>query len=284
MLGKSYTVIIVSRARSKVRSLYLSHRFVSYSLVALAIFFAASIATIVRLYPQAHRASTFEAENARLKADLENSQMLTQKLTKKLSTLTSLSNRLKVMAGLPSKKKKGLGPGVGGFSSQTRSMDPAKLQELHDRAEALEQKLAWLSGYFRDRNLTPSILPTQGFVSSSFGMRSNPFTNRPDFHEGIDITNKPGTPVIAPATGTVIFAGYRGTIGQSIELQHDRRISTLYGHLSHILVKTGQRVYRGEVIGLIGNTGMSTGPHLHYEIRVEKQPVNPKTYLDSFSS
>ena len=281
MVGRHYTIIVVSRARSSVRKFHLSDRFISFAVIALAALFLGSVGTVFYLYHQAHRAET---ENSKLKADLEHSQMLTQKLTRKLTSLTNLSNRLKTMAGLPQTRKRSVGPGVGGFSLQTREADPSKLQELHARAEALEYKLRWLHGYFQDRTLTPSMLPTQGYISSAFGVRRNPFTNKSDFHEGIDITNHPGTRVMAPATGTVIFAGYREMIGQTIELQHDRRISTIYGHLGKIYVRQGQRVYRGELIGLMGNTGMSTGPHLHYEIRVDKLPVNPKTYLDSFSS
>ena len=125
------------------------------------------------------------------------------------------------------------------------------------------------------------MFPTEGYISSAFGMRRNQFTNMPDFHEGIDITNDVGTPVLAPADGKVIFAGYRGNFGQVIEIQHEGDITTLYGHLHKILVKPEEKVTRWQEIALMGNTGKSTGPHLHYEVHVRHQAVNPRAYLES---
>jgi len=101
----------------------------------------------------------------------------------------------------------------------------------------------------------------------------------PDFHEGIDICNEYGTPVLATAQGTIIHAGTLGSFGQTIEIDHANGITTLFGHLAKIYVKVGQEVNRGDKIGLMGNSGMSTGPHVHYEVRVHDQAVNPKPYL-----
>jgi murein DD-endopeptidase MepM/ murein hydrolase activator NlpD len=126
--------------------------------------------------------------------------------------------------------------------------------------------------------------PAAGFISSSFGSRLNPFTNLPDFHEGVDICNDYGTPVHATAQGTVIHAGSLGSFGQTIEIQHENGITTLYGHLAKIFVKVGQDVSRGQKIALMGNSGMSTGPHVHYEVLIHDQPVNPRPYLTRRSS
>jgi murein DD-endopeptidase MepM/ murein hydrolase activator NlpD len=101
----------------------------------------------------------------------------------------------------------------------------------------------------------------------------------PDFHQGIDISNNFGTPVVATAQGKVIHAGYLGSFGLTVQIEHEGGISTLFGHLAKIDVKTGDQVVRGQKIGLMGNSGMSTGPHLHYEVRLNEQPVNPKPYL-----
>ena len=125
----------------------------------------------------------------------------------------------------------------------------------------------------------PSIWPASGFISSHFGSRSSPFTGRSELHKGLDIRNRPGTPIVAPARGTISLAGSDGAYGLSIEMQHTRSISTKYAHLQRIAVKEGQTVQRGDLIGFIGNTGRSTGPHLHYEVRVNGVPVNPMRYI-----
>ena len=126
---------------------------------------------------------------------------------------------------------------------------------------------------------TPSIWPTRGRITSPFGYRSSPTTGRRTLHKGLDIANKIGTPVIAPARGTVTFAGWDKAYGKSIIISHGNNIVTRYAHLNDIKVKQGQTVQRSEVIGALGNTGRSTGPHLHYEVMIGGVPVNPMRYI-----
>lgn len=125
----------------------------------------------------------------------------------------------------------------------------------------------------------PSRWPVRGAVNSEFGRRLSPWTGAPEFHSGIDISSDRGTPVKAPAPGVVVFAGAQAEYGNSIILDHGNDIKSLYGHLQKIQVVQGQRVERGQVIALSGNTGKSSGPHLHYEILVKGQSVNPRGYL-----
>lgn len=125
----------------------------------------------------------------------------------------------------------------------------------------------------------PSIWPVTGFVSSSFGGRTSPFSRGGQFHKGLDISNRMGTPVVAPAEGTVTMAGRDGAYGNSVEIDHGGGIVTKYAHLQRATVKPGQWVRRGEVIGHIGMTGRTTGPHLHYEVRLNGVPVNPMRYI-----
>jgi murein DD-endopeptidase MepM/ murein hydrolase activator NlpD len=132
------------------------------------------------------------------------------------------------------------------------------------------------------RNLlaaTPSLRPTVGWISSSFGYRVSPFTGRREFHKGLDIATRKGTPIIAPADGVVTFAGKKWLMGNLLTLDHGYGMLTRYGHIYKILKKKGDRVKRGEVIALVGNTGRSTGPHLHYEVRLNGVPVNPIKYI-----
>jgi len=143
------------------------------------------------------------------------------------------------------------------------------LKELHDKLVSRRDLL----------DSTPSIRPAYGFETSGFGYRISPFTGHRQFHEGLDIANRKGTPVIAPANGLVVFTGRKGGLGNLIIIDHGHGITTRFGHLSKILVKAGQRVKRGEKIAEIGNSGRSTGPHLHYEVRLNGVPVNPRRYI-----
>jgi murein DD-endopeptidase MepM/ murein hydrolase activator NlpD len=125
----------------------------------------------------------------------------------------------------------------------------------------------------------PSRWPVRGAVNSEFGMRLSPWTNARELHSGLDIRAERGTRVNAPAAGTVTFAGAQQEYGITVILDHGNDIRSVYGHLSQIAVKQGARVERGALIGLTGNTGRSSGPHLHYEILVKGQSVNPRAYL-----
>ena len=116
-------------------------------------------------------------------------------------------------------------------------------------------------------------------MNSEFGRRLSPWTSNPEFHSGIDISADRGVPVKAPADGVIAVAGQNAEYGNLIVIDHGQEIKTLYGHLSKIHVVQGQAVTRGQLIGFSGNTGRSSGPHLHYEIQVKGQAVNPRGYL-----
>jgi murein DD-endopeptidase MepM/ murein hydrolase activator NlpD len=121
--------------------------------------------------------------------------------------------------------------------------------------------------------------PIRGAVNSEYGPRRSPWSGRAEHHGGLDIGAPAGTPVKSPAAGKVILASSGGDFGKHIKLDHGNGLRSLYGHLSQLDVKAGQRVEKGQVIGSVGSTGRSTGPHLHYEIRVDGKPVNPRKFL-----
>jgi murein DD-endopeptidase MepM/ murein hydrolase activator NlpD len=125
----------------------------------------------------------------------------------------------------------------------------------------------------------PSRWPVRGTVNSEFGGRRSPGAKGSEFHGGIDIGAERGTPVHAPAAGTVTFAGSHAEYGLSVTIDHGADLRTIYGHLSKIMVTSGEKVARGAQLGLTGNTGRSSGPHLHYEILVKDHPVNPRAYF-----
>lgn len=128
-------------------------------------------------------------------------------------------------------------------------------------------------------NSAPSLWPVEGQVTGSFGERIDPFNGEGAFHSGIDIGAMIGQPVIAPADGVVEFAEFMGGYGRAIIIEHGHGISTRYGHLKGFAVFPGQHVHRGDTIGFVGDSGRSTGPHLHYEVRINDVPVNPRKYL-----
>src|SRR5450755_4763168 len=128
-------------------------------------------------------------------------------------------------------------------------------------------------------NSAPNLWPVEGLVTGSFGERIDPFNGEGAFHSGVDIGSNFGASIIAPADGIVTFSDQMGGYGKAIMIDHGNGISTRYGHLSGYAVTAGQAVHRGDVIGYVGESGRSTGPHLHYEVRINDTPVNPYKYL-----
>jgi murein DD-endopeptidase MepM/ murein hydrolase activator NlpD len=145
-------------------------------------------------------------------------------------------------------------------------------QSVLDLWEALSERQSLL-------NSTPNIRPAKGWFTSRFGYRISPFTGRAALHAGLDVAAAPGSPVYAPADGMVTFAGYDEGYGKMITIDHGYGVSTRYGHNAQIYVQVGQRVSRWDVIASVGNTGRSTGPHLHYEVRVNGVPRDPALYI-----
>ncbi len=128
-------------------------------------------------------------------------------------------------------------------------------------------------------NAAPNLWPVEGQITGSFGERIDPFNGEGAFHSGVDISCSYGTPVIAPADGTVVFADFLGGYGRAIVIDHGHGVTTRFGHLANFAVIAGQKVQRGDTIGYVGLSGRSTGPHLHYEVRINDTPVNPHKYL-----
>lgn len=159
-----------------------------------------------------------------------------------------------------------------------------QLRMLDSAAQAQEENFSSLLGCLEDKRQmlasTPAIWPVNGgWVTSRFENRRSPFTGQLEFHQGLDIAAGTGTPVMASADGEVIFSGVQGALGNLIVIDHGRGVMTRYGHLHECAKKQGDRVKREEVLGAVGNSGQSTGPHLHYEVRVNSMPVNPDAYI-----
>lgn len=152
-----------------------------------------------------------------------------------------------------------------------------EITDINEIANYYEKKIKNIE---KTLEITPLGKPSTGEITSTFGYRSNPFGNySSENHPGIDFRGNIGDPVKATANGIVEFAGFRGGYGNCIIIQHDKQIKTLFGHLSKILVEEGQKINTGDIIGNVGNTGRSTGPHLHYEIIRNDEKIDPQPYL-----
>jgi len=220
-----------------------------------------------------------------------------EQINSKMVELKEFDNKLRVMVNLEPGDDSTQFLGIGG--SDPSLMDPGySLEEAHQKLVRLmhqsldnldteisiqTQEKVELYGFLEAQKsmfaCTPSIWPANGWVSSKFGYRISPFTNEKEFHEGLDISARIGSQVIAPADGVVASIGETYGFGIILTINHGYGLKTMYGHLSKVQVKKGQSVKRGENVALIGNTGRSTGPHLHYEVQLNGVPVNPMNYI-----
>ncbi|ACL02656.1 Peptidase M23 [Desulfatibacillum aliphaticivorans] len=173
-------------------------------------------------------------------------------------------------------------------SNVIREMN-AQVKDLNSISAATENSLGALIGYLEDKKdvlaCTPSIMPLKvkkdqhWYFSSRFGYRTSPFTGLKEFHKGLDLCASTGTPIMSTANGKVTFCGKKSGFGNVIVIDHGHGISTRYAHLSKFKIKKGDKVQRGEIVGEVGNTGRSTGPHLHYEVHLNGVPMNPQRYI-----
>jgi len=239
-------------------------------------------------------------------------------LKRRLLAMKEVNQRLRLMLGIESPKAEAVLDGKGGDSEmpprgelgsmnkstgdstevQTASYEAAREEQprdpllsrvqagltwLQNEAGSEERSLQDLTSVIESKqakwDATPSIWPVKGWITSGFGKRISPFTGQVSIHEGVDIGAPFNTPVQSPAAGRVVLAGSDPRMGNMIAIDHGYGMETQYGHLAKVLVKSGQKIRRGDVIGLVGSTGLSTGPHLHYHIKSNSHPVDPQRYI-----
>jgi len=183
--------------------------------------------------------------------------------------VAAVSDELAEWKTLHAKIWKAFGPDPDAAPTETADEDGPRLRDLKRVVNRTSRLLSAL----------PLGWPIRGPVNSEFGLRRSPWTGRPEQHRGIDIGSPPGTPVRSPVAGTVVAASSYGRLGKHVAVDHGNGVRSLYGHLEALDVKNGERVERGQVLGLVGNTGRSTGPHLHYELLVDGKAVDPRGFL-----
>jgi murein DD-endopeptidase MepM/ murein hydrolase activator NlpD len=294
MAKRFYTFIIVPNASSRLHKVRIPIQgmYVLASIGLILLFAVVSLGfNYARMAFKMSDYNTLQAENTELKVEKKNLEVTTKKLSTKIETLESLSARLtNLMENDSFLKRFGKG-GMGGSKGDFRTSDivkqifeqPSNIEALKDRTSDLESRMTLLEQLAEKRaktiRSTPTIWPLRGRIGSYFGGRADPFTGGADVHYGLDISGMYGAPVKATADGLVIFAGRKGDYGNLVILDNNNGLTTRFGHLSRFSVKVGAAVTKGQVIGYVGMTGRTTGPHLHYEVRMNDRPENPKKFL-----
>jgi murein DD-endopeptidase MepM/ murein hydrolase activator NlpD len=284
---KHSTIIFVPHARAKFRKVRISHRalFSAVSLITsslcLSTFFSVQyFASISRT----HELSRLKSENRDLQQANAQFSKSIDSLRSQLRSVEEKTRKLAIIAGVSPLDEANQG-GVGGVRQNEEQGSPYgdEIDKMAFRSRRLETDLSVLEqklvAQYQLLSSTPSIAPVRGILTDGFGGRSDPFTGEPGNHNAVDISSAVGQPVRAPADGIVVKAEWANGYGNVIYLSHGYGYSTRYGHLSGYNVKPGQRVKRGDIIGFVGSTGRSTGPHLHYEVRMNGNPVNPLEYV-----
>ena len=216
-----------------------------------------------------------EMENQQLRADNERQQFELRELNTRIAAIEDTSRKLAEKSGVVQSET-----GFPSSGGPALPLDADALATLEAKMRRLEVAMRAHEALLREHGYSPTLWPVIGTLESGFGGRRNPFGGSGyEFHSGQDIEAPPGAPVVAGASGQVSFVGWQNGYGQLVVVDHGGGLTTRYGHLSHIDTELGRSVLRGELLGRVGSTGRSTGPHLHYEVRINDQPVNPVQYL-----
>jgi murein DD-endopeptidase MepM/ murein hydrolase activator NlpD len=270
----AFIISYCSRSRSRIHRICLHKKWLKLSGILVFGVLCCSLYGFYGLTQQAKHLR-IERENEQLRAETSRQRQVLNELNDRVLAVEDTSRRLAEKSGVLSSEEKTQSAG-----GPAIPLDVAGLAALESKMSHLELDMRAYEAVLRERGFTPSIWPVDGRLDSGFGARRNPFGgNSSEFHEGQDIKVPWGTSVVAGAKGKVTFVGWQHGYGQLVVIDHGGGLTTRYGHLSEIDVALGQQVGRGEFIGRVGSTGRSTGPHLHYEIRINDEPVDPLKYL-----
>ncbi len=296
---KQYTVILVSDHSQAVRKFRLPRTWLlrgGLAGAAVAIVGLAVLGHYFSLLGASGENRALKEENAQLRsqillvqekvahvsATLDRVERFDAKLRTAVTQLQDPERNMAIgPVGPPEMPQDIPGPAPAGSSSL--SALPGRVSSLESETARQEKSLRELQEYFDDQASllasTPSIWPTRGWVTSDFGLRLDPYGAERTMHMGLDIATAHGQAVVAPSDGKVVFAGTEGSYGKVLVIDHGYGVKTRYGHLSEIFVREGAEVKRGDKVAAVGNTGRSTGPHLHYEVRVNGIPENPRKFF-----
>jgi murein DD-endopeptidase MepM/ murein hydrolase activator NlpD len=286
---RSYIFLVARDEAGQLRKISIPTRYL-YILVAGAVILAFSLMGIVGSYTRMLRKvshyNQLREEQAQLKSRYWHLEEQAKERDIQVASLGSLASEVSALYGLKT------APAM--VAAASDEIQKGQVESSLDRLYALRNTaltgaatVGISMGLTRDSttadwiraNSAPNLWPVEGLITGSFGERIDPFNGEGAFHSGVDISAAVGSAVIAPADGVVMFADFMGGYGRAIMIDHGHGISTRYGHLASFAVAAGQYIHRGDTIGYVGLSGRSTGPHLHYEVRINDTPVNPYKYL-----
>ena len=270
----SFIIAHTSKSRARVQRIRVEKKSVTIFFTAAAVVAVCLVYGLYGLTQQVTHLRT-EMENQRLRAENDRQRQELEKLNTRVEKVEDTSRKLAEKSGVV--EDTATLPGTGG---PALPLDDMALATLTAKMSRLEEDMSAHAAILRQRGYTPTLWPVEGTLEGGFGGRRNPFGGGGyEFHTGQDIEAAWGAPVVSGAAGKVSFAGWQSGYGQLVIVDHGGGLTTKYGHLSHIDVQLDQTVSRGQLLGKIGSTGRSTGPHLHYEVRINDQAVNPLPYL-----
>ena len=300
LASKKTNIFLVPEGAGCVKQIRLS-KSTPFFIISFLIICAVFLFWIINDYREI-KAKTPQLAELQKKNALQQEQILymarrIDQVTREMNELRKLDHKLKVMVNLETgegdEQFKGVGgsdPGLIDPNKTLKKVDRELVRAMHRSLDNLDSDIssskedkAGLQKFLENQKMllasTPSIWPAKGWLSSRFGYRKSPFTDKKEFHKGLDISTRKGSPIVASADGTVSFTGRDRGYGRVVVIRHGYGLKTKYAHLKKSLVKKGQHVKRGETIGLVGNSGRTTGSHLHYEVHLNGVAVNPLRYV-----
>jgi len=304
---EDYSIVFFPGATASPKRFWISKRWFRIGGYSALVILLAVVSTLIYFSQKYYYLASDEVELTELRRESKIRKIQAEKIALQLKSFESdmarlgrFEGKLRVITALedsPQSSAKNWGVGGGSYGLSPSSLETSLGQEAKALANKLSSNLKHLTTqakiktisfqeldhFFKNQKsflqATPSIWPTRGWVTSGFGYRKSPFTGLREKHEGWDIGSRSGSAILATADGLVSVAGRERGYGKLVEIDHGYGVVTRYGHNSKNLVKVGSRVKRGQLIALVGNTGRSTGPHLHYEVLLNNVPANPKNYI-----
>jgi len=296
MPRKRFSVLIVPEGTGDIIKKSLATWKIVSGAVLLTIFFVVSIFFGIGYFKanvDNAKLASLKDENKYLEAKIGNLQESIESIKGQMANIINRDENIRLIYDLPSIDQSIREVGIGGPYFGGREFGSPLIEKASMVEEDIDKILRQLDlenasfgdvyeqvkGKMEVLNHMPSIIPCEGFITSGIGLRKDPFTGLMVRHNGIDIATNKGTVVHAPANGRIVNCGWDRGMGNFIVIDHGNSLKTYYGHLSLIKVQKGQYVERMDVLGQVGSTGRSTGPHLHYEVHRYEQPVNPSDYF-----
>ena len=276
MVPNRFLVIIAHPLHGRIKRLQVPHSALYFGagLAVLAVIVAIGLGA--GYYKKAKEAGRLAAQNVALQGEYDDLLLTKEERDRQLESLSSLAQQVSIAYGIR-RDETDADIAIG---ADLEPVYQASLSQFEQLTTTLARINMGVPTSAMLVNRTPSIWPVKGRITSSFGSRDDPFSGKGVFHPGLDISGTYGTPVVATADGYVVFAEWEGGLGHCVKILHGSNgFRTVYGHLKEHFVREGQRVRRGEVIGLLGNSGRTTGKHVHYEVHYEGLKVNPYKYL-----